>query len=207
MGHARRITAGLLFHGLTLGVALGSLMGCAGPGDPVGPDAAGAQEFGPPHPDHPLPAAWLGTWIGELHVAGSEGVDARVPMTLAITSTDDPARWDFALEFGTGSEVERRAFGLRKDRDLEGALILEEQGTELRVRRLGRQMILHATVGESWIFVRYELDRGQLLYEAFGGPTEIPREWIEGQSVASFPTESFQRAVLRRRGVPGVENP
>lgn len=201
MGHAVRIAA--------LAVSLGLLpllgYGCVAPEQRLEPGVEELELYGPPHPDQPLPYGWLGTWRGELYVAGSTGSDARVPMTLSVARTEDPARWRFHLEFGVGEESDRRPYTLRRDPEFEDTLVLDEEGAELRLRHLGRQLILHATVGSSWIFVRYEWDAGRILYEAFGGPTEIPPEWSAGQPVASFPTRSFQRAVLHRR--PPGERP
>lgn len=147
-----------------------------------------------------FPESWLGAWEGELTVAKPAGADAPEisKMVVVIAPTDDPARYDFRLRYG--SQELRRYQLVVRDAATGQYAIDERNGVVLPATYLDGELFSYFSLGGNLLLARYRLDGDFLRFDltSTGITPDVETGGGDVPAVGGHYVQVVQRALLRR---------
>ncbi|MFG0316459.1 MAG: hypothetical protein ACF8XB_04240 [Planctomycetota bacterium JB042] len=151
----------------------------------------------------PFPASWVGRWSGPLEITRPGSPRPRVvDMALEIAATDDPARWEFTIEYDDGCAPSRRAYTLVAVDPARGRYLVDERnGVEVESWFGADTLTQSYAVGGSRLVMRWRRHGDRMTFDVIvSSDDEGGRDTGGGDVpiVRSFPVTSTQRAELRR---------
>ncbi|MCK6447767.1 MAG: hypothetical protein L6Q99_15350 [Planctomycetes bacterium] len=150
-----------------------------------------------------FPAAWSGTWRGELEALDAQGAKPIATVELVIAPTDDPRRWTWRTTYDGSAGRVVKDFALLERDASRGEFALDEGGgVELEARYFGGVLHTWFDVGESRITAREAVvaagtDDERFTFELLSAPNG-PIATLASGTITSFAPTLVQRALLER---------
>jgi hypothetical protein len=146
----------------------------------------------------PLPAAWHGTWVGKLNIAGPGDKRHDVPISLKIEPIKNSRDVTWATTFGTGEKSMLRDYKLVPDGDKAGRFRIDEQnGVALDAWLVNRVLYSQFEVGGSFLTARYELRGNTLFLEITStkpAAEKVAKGKVQPQSLEVVQTAELQKS-------------
>lgn len=153
--------------------------------------------------DTPFPAAWQGTWIGELQIY--PGVEAKqtVQMSISIEPTDSTHIWRWVMDYGLDSSDVRNYLLIEKDAAAGKYVIDEQNSILLEANRFGNTLSSRFIVNNGLLLINYHFREDHLLFEVYYGAEDKRSqtgEEVEGvEKIEAMNVSTRQQAILKRK--------
>jgi hypothetical protein len=183
---------------VTLGLVV-MLTTCAAPPRPARAQKPPPEKAPAAAPAKTFPAAWAGTYRGELEVFGSAGKRQKLRMEFLIAPTKDPKRVRWVIGY---EGQPRRDYELVTTDAAKGEYEIDEKNSiVIPARLMGDELVSVFAVSGNQLVARYRLSKDTLTFDVTmftqlaagttGGKDGIP-------VVSTYVPQNVQRAVLER---------
>lgn len=150
-----------------------------------------------------FPAAWAGTWVGELEVFAASGAQPGATVELVIAPTDDPRRWTWRTTYDGAAGRVVKDYALLVRDAARGEFALDEGGeVELESRYLGGALYTWFDAGDARLTARETViapgtGDERFTFELLSAPN-APVATLASGAITSFAPTIVQRASLKR---------